>query len=701
MLSLRVFILSADRNLAENIAESQLPPNEQVKPISFEKVKEDIRQIFLSHSDIQVRRMSYGTEVILIGLTALLIAFTIYTMIWLVANNTIYDMTKHGYRIESVTYVDLIKILGSYYFWFGFSILIVPVGIYIFAFLIYFDMLYDSRNVEIIRLLTKDHKLKQIFFDIFWKRFQPEFRTMLSKDPPKKIAPKRYLSERSIRDTLVVPEDNIKYYKYKSFKKLALKSRRMTMSDLLGKVSMRMDESTIRGYFFAFTLLQIIVSVSFVAPALEFSQLGRIGTNLLSPSNIATASTASFLSFWAIEWAVFGAFVYSFLSLMDRIPRHDITPRYYLIVALRYIFAIALSSLFFLIYGQISAAVSSGASMSASSPDMISYGGIAALSFSVGMFPNRFFRMLGSFVQNKLGSPFSRDIGLEKFTGISANEATRLWEEGIENVDQLSDISVQKLYSKTKFDPTRLMELIGRALLWKFVFGLENMLVLLDLIEKPKDSQSAAEAEKRIEQIRSCRFTDIQGLCSYLFKKPFEQVELGPELPDDLSSLAEKINIPEEILVQVITKTPYFQNQLSFLGAEKGIQEVAIIELANLLDLPIPGTETEFNLISSQEGSKSLSTQATKRQPTQSTTQATKPQPTQSNNNKDVFFKWWSTIPEALKKGSIDESEEHPLLNQVNYVLVRLHIAGKHEDKPNLQQLLSWIRSGAISLSGK
>ena len=138
------------------------------------------------------------------------------------------------------------------------------------------------------------------------------------------------------------------------------------------------------------------------------------------------------------------------------------------------------------------------------------------------MFPNRYFRLIGSFIGNKSGGQFSRDIPLEKFTGISTTEATRLWEEGIENVDQLADSSVQQLHAKTRFDPNRLRSLIGRAMLWKYVFGIENMLVILRIVDKPKDEPSAKAEDARLAEISACRFSDLQSLCAYLFSNSLE-----------------------------------------------------------------------------------------------------------------------------------------------------------------------------------
>jgi hypothetical protein len=52
------------------------------------------------------------------------------------------------------------------------------------------------------------------------------------------------------------------------------------------------------------------------------------------------------------------------------------------------------------------------------------------------------------------------------------------------------------------------------------------------------------------------------------------------------------------------------------------------------------------------------------------------------------------TLVEA-RKG--DEGNK-PLLNQVNYVLLHLHLAGKHDAKPTHEELKDWLHSGQVDV---
>lgn len=65
------------------------------------------------------------------------------------------------------------------------------------------------------------------------------------------------------------------------------------------------------------------------------------------------------------------------------------------------------------------------------------------------------------------------------------------------------------------------------------------------------------------------------------------------------------------------------------------------------------------------------------------------------------FNDWWSTIPIELKEKARNGGEmDKPLLNlnQVNYALLRLQLAGKHEAKPSHEELRTWLHTGQVDV---
>ena len=65
------------------------------------------------------------------------------------------------------------------------------------------------------------------------------------------------------------------------------------------------------------------------------------------------------------------------------------------------------------------------------------------------------------------------------------------------------------------------------------------------------------------------------------------------------------------------------------------------------------------------------------------------------------FEDWWKTVPGDLQAKSRKGDEGNkPLLNQVNYVLLHLHLAGKHDAKPSHDELKDWLHSGQVDVPG-
>ena len=63
------------------------------------------------------------------------------------------------------------------------------------------------------------------------------------------------------------------------------------------------------------------------------------------------------------------------------------------------------------------------------------------------------------------------------------------------------------------------------------------------------------------------------------------------------------------------------------------------------------------------------------------------------------FEEWWNTVPADLKqKARKGDESNKPLLNQVNYVLLHLHLAGKHDSKPSHEELKDWLHSGQVDV---
>jgi hypothetical protein len=63
------------------------------------------------------------------------------------------------------------------------------------------------------------------------------------------------------------------------------------------------------------------------------------------------------------------------------------------------------------------------------------------------------------------------------------------------------------------------------------------------------------------------------------------------------------------------------------------------------------------------------------------------------------FNDWWKSVPEELRSKSPDVDEANkPMLNQVNDVLLNLHLAGKEDAKPTHEEIKDWVYSGQVDV---
>jgi hypothetical protein len=73
-----------------------------------------------------------------------------------------------------------------------------------------------------------------------------------------------------------------------------------------------------------------------------------------------------------------------------------------------------------------------------------------------------------------------------------------------------------------------------------------------------------------------------------------------------------------------------------------------------------------------------------------------------TTTGKRSFNDWWNNVPSDLKqKARKGDESNKPLLNQVNYVLLHLHLAGQHDVKPSHEELKDWLHNGQVDILRK
>ena len=231
----------------------QAGPSEGFRRISEDDLKHEVNQELYSQSDYKLERISYVYQILLIGITAVAIAFSLYTVMWLMLNDTISNLSGRGDIIGQVTLEDLFMVTSNFYFWFGFIVLTFPVGMYVFAFLVYVDMLYDSRLVEISRILSSKEKLRSAFYTLYVNKFNPILQKELERR--KKInAYTKIYDDISSRATMIHPLDSYNLIDSDRMKRKARKMKRSVMTHSL-QISHKSTLINNQWIFFCFHLI--------------------------------------------------------------------------------------------------------------------------------------------------------------------------------------------------------------------------------------------------------------------------------------------------------------------------------------------------------------------------------------------------------------------------------------------------------------
>jgi hypothetical protein len=64
------------------------------------------------------------------------------------------------------------------------------------------------------------------------------------------------------------------------------------------------------------------------------------------------------------------------------------------------------------------------------------------------------------------------------------------------------------------------------------------------------------------------------------------------------------------------------------------------------------------------------------------------------------YYRYWSNMEDYKDIQQLNQGDEanKPLLNQLNDVLLNLHLAGKHDAKPTHEELRDWLHSGQVDV---
>lgn len=166
-----------------------------------------------------------------------------------------------------------------------------------------------------------------------------------------------------------------------------------------------------------------------------------------------------------VTWAFIGAYLWAASTIVRRLAQSDLTPVVFYRSGWRVLFACAVALAFSFLLETVDAfGGSGGADLRANLP---------ALGLVAGMLPDRFFTYLVKRIKLVFsgGDINTDELSLRNIEGMGQAHRERLWEEGIDNAENLAEASLIQLLIHTPYDARQLLDWIGQAKLLCYMKG--------------------------------------------------------------------------------------------------------------------------------------------------------------------------------------------------------------------------------------
>ena len=180
---------------------------------------------------------------------------------------------------------------------------------------------------------------------------------------------------------------------------------------------------------------------------------GNLDISDIEMGNLAVADIQR-RSIATLAWGFMGAFLWSASNMVRRLAKADITPILYYKASFRILFACSVA----LIFSFISGSLNLGQTGYTSSF-------VPAMAFMAGTLPDRFFNYLMELMKNILSGKDvnTQELHLKNIEGLSGLHRERLWEEGIDNAQNMAQSSITQMLLKTPFEAREILDWVGQA----------------------------------------------------------------------------------------------------------------------------------------------------------------------------------------------------------------------------------------------
>lgn len=158
-------------------------------------------------------------------------------------------------------------------------------------------------------------------------------------------------------------------------------------------------------------------------------------------------------------WGFMGAYVYALQLLFQRLMDYDLTPKVYLYITRRFVFATVLGT----VVGMALATFNTAAGLSFD----VNAATVGLVAFFVGFFPERGLDWVVLTAQKTLNlrGRLTRETHLGEIDGLSVWHQARLRQEGIENVQNMATADITTLVVLTPFTANQIVDWVNQAVL--------------------------------------------------------------------------------------------------------------------------------------------------------------------------------------------------------------------------------------------
>ena len=288
----------------------------------------------------------------------------------------------------------------------------------------------------------------------------------------------------------------------------------------------------------------------------------------------------------AMQYGFLGAYIFSLQLVYRRYSTFDLQPIVYMNCTLTIIAGIVFN---FVAFNAINALTDTEG---LEAPNGFTAGILAIIAFSLGYFPLLAIRWFNRMAYKALGEERRRAnaLPLGLIDGISQFHETRLWDEGIDNLQNLASAAIDELLINTRFSAPEVIDWVDQAILYLYleknqieIFRRGGIRSFSDLVEKWGGYYRAYhEGENEMRRLVD-KLRKIRNPGSWKRQEPDMESDKDPFKIENKDQFKKDLEQERKGHAQQLTTTPEYLDAL-YLATKKGPNVALVIHYWETLE---------------------------------------------------------------------------------------------------------------------